>query len=194
MEEDPHKTTQPGSPRMEEEPWLPSRGRHHGHLRKHVNFTRPFWIKELRTPNMSSAYTGPEPGGHTKSMHGRLNYGARRAPAKETSRTSATQKKHGSSITSFLDNEIGNAKYAPRAYWAKQFVCQKAVARIVKSQNAGSCHGTAKQFVCQKCYSIRSPSKTSFARVSRLSMWDAVCLQCFHAVLWVYLELREWTD
>ena len=67
MEEDRHKTTQPMSPRMEEEPWLPSRGRHHGHLREHMNFTRPFRIKELRTPNMSSAYTGPEPGGHTKS-------------------------------------------------------------------------------------------------------------------------------
>ena len=31
--------TQPGSPRMEEEPGLPSRGRHYGHLREHVNFT-----------------------------------------------------------------------------------------------------------------------------------------------------------
>ena len=77
------KKNQPGSPRMEEEPGLPSRGRHYGHLREHVNFTRPFGIKKLRTPNMSSAYTGPEPGGHTKSMHGRLNYGARRAPAIE---------------------------------------------------------------------------------------------------------------
>ena len=55
-------------------------------------------------------------------------------------------------------------------------------------------YGTAKQFVSPKYYSIRSPSKTSFARVSRLSMRDAVCLQCFHAVLWVYLERREWTD
>ena len=77
------KKNQPGSPRMEEEPGLPSRDRHYVHLREHVNFTRPFGIKELRTPNMSSAYTGPEPGGHTKSMHGRLNYGARRAPAIE---------------------------------------------------------------------------------------------------------------
>ena len=29
---------QPGSPRMEEEPGLPSRGRHYGHLREHVSF------------------------------------------------------------------------------------------------------------------------------------------------------------
>ena len=63
-----HKTTQPGSPRMEEEPGLPSRGRHYGHLRQHMNFTRP---------------VGLERGGHSKSMHGRLNYGARRAPAIE---------------------------------------------------------------------------------------------------------------
>ena len=26
---------------------------------------------------------------------------------------------HGSSITSFWDNEIENAKYEPRAYWAR---------------------------------------------------------------------------
>ena len=29
------------------------------------------------------------------------------------------KKKHGSSITSFFDNEIENAKYEPRAYWAR---------------------------------------------------------------------------
>ena len=29
------------------------------------------------------------------------------------------QKNHGSSITSFWDNEIENAKYEPRAYWAR---------------------------------------------------------------------------
>ena len=33
------KKNQPGSPRMEEEPGLPSRGRHYGHLREHMNFT-----------------------------------------------------------------------------------------------------------------------------------------------------------
>ena len=53
--------------------------------RKNPGFSAgvPTMDSSERTANMSSAYTGPEPGGHTKSMHGRLNYGARRAPAIE---------------------------------------------------------------------------------------------------------------
>ena len=104
--------------------------------------------------------------------------------------------------TSFWDKGIENAKHKQGIYWAQARRTHKIHAWAAQLRGSESArngnptmiaspissrsqelkgpaqqkktHGSTKQSVCQKCYSIRSSSKTSIARVSRLSMWGAV--------------------